>query len=112
MFRRLVNVVEVLALIGAALAVILLFANEPDSGTAAPSAPGADVFAANCAGCHGADGGGGTGPQLSDGEAVAQFPNIDDEIEVVSDGRGSMPAFGGRLSATELRDVVEYTRTL
>jgi mono/diheme cytochrome c family protein len=112
MFRRLVNVVEVLAIAAVAVVVVLLFANEPDSGSTAPSTPGARVFAANCAGCHGADGGGGTGPQLAGGAAAKRFPDVEDQITFVTDGSGAMPSFGGRLSPAEIRQVVEYTRTL
>jgi len=112
MFRRLVNVVEVLALAAAAVAIVLLFANEPDSGTSAPATPGAQIFAASCASCHGADGGGGIGPRLAGGAAAKRFPDVGDQITFVTDGRGAMPAFGGELSPAQIRDVVEYTRTL
>jgi mono/diheme cytochrome c family protein len=37
---------------------------------------------------------------------------VEDEIELVTDGRGSMPAFGGRLSSAEIDRVVAFTRTL
>ena len=116
MFRRIVNAVEVLVAIGAALVVILLFANEPElgggavNGNGAPTAAG--LYAANCASCHGPDGGGGLAPQLSDGKAAERFPDIADEIEIVTRGKVAMPAFGGSLSAREIRRVVEYTRTL
>ena len=50
MFRRVVNVVEVLALVAVVGVVLMLFANEPDSGSTTPTTPGAQVFAANCAG--------------------------------------------------------------
>jgi mono/diheme cytochrome c family protein len=112
MFRRVVNVVEVLALAAVAVAVVLLFANEPDSGSTAPTTPGAQVYAASCASCHGADGGGGTGPQLAGGAAAKRFPDVEDQITFVTDGSGSMPSFGGQLSPTQIRQVVEYTRTL
>jgi|1186.fasta_scaffold103237_2 mono/diheme cytochrome c family protein len=113
MLRKVVNLVEVLALVGVAVAVVLLFANEPGagSGSTAPSS-GAALFAANCGSCHGADGGGGLGPQLSDGAAVKRFPSVDDQVAFVTEGSGSMPAFGGRLSARQIRRVVDYTRTL
>ena len=112
MFRKLVNVVEVLAAVAVAVVVVLLFANDPDSGSSAPTTPGAQVFAANCASCHGADGGGGTGPQLAGGEAAKRFPDVDDQIAFVTKGSGAMPSFGGRLSPAQIRQVVEYTRTL
>jgi mono/diheme cytochrome c family protein len=112
MFRKLVNVIEVLALIGVAVTVVLLFANEPDTGSTAPTTPGAQIYAASCASCHGADGGGGIGPQLAGGAAVQRFPDEADQIEFVTEGSGSMPPFAGRLSPEQLRQVVEYTRTL
>jgi mono/diheme cytochrome c family protein len=114
MFRRFVDAIEVLALVAVAIAVVLLFANEPDSGsgTTTPATPGARLYAANCASCHGADGGGGTGPQLAGGVAAKRFPNVDDQVTFVTDGSGAMPSFGGELSPAEIREVVEYTRTL
>jgi mono/diheme cytochrome c family protein len=116
MFKRIVNTVEVLALLATVVFVIMLFANQSDDGGggagAAGSGPGAELYAANCARCHGSDGGGGIGPQLSDGQVADEFPDVADEIDVVTDGEGSMPAFGDRLSPTEIDDVVEYTRRL
>jgi mono/diheme cytochrome c family protein len=116
MFQRIVNTVEVLAVLATAVFVVMLFANQPDDGGGGAGAsgggPGAELYSANCARCHGSDGGGGIGPQLSDGQVVDEFPDVVDEIDVVTDGRGSMPAFGDRLSSTEIDDVVEYTRTL
>jgi cytochrome c551 len=109
MFRKLVNVVEVVAAIGVVVTVVALFANEPDSGSTALATPGAQIYAASC---HGADGGGGFGPQLSGGAAAKRFPDVADQIKFVTNGSGSMPSFGGRLSAKQLRQVVEYTRTL
>ena len=38
------------------------------------------------------------------------FPNIQNEINVVTNGAGQMPAWSGKLSATEIRAVVRYTR--
>jgi mono/diheme cytochrome c family protein len=111
MFRRIVNVVEVLALLGVAVFVVMLFANEPSTGTAAQT-PGARLFAANCATCHGTDGAGAVGPQLSDGRVVQAFPAVAGEIAVVTDGRDGMPAFGGQLSAKQIAEVVDYTRKL
>jgi mono/diheme cytochrome c family protein len=112
MFKRIVTLLEIVVLLGAAVFFVLLFANEPGSGDSAAASPGASLFAANCASCHGSDGGGGIGPQLSDGRVTAAFPDAADEIDVVTNGRGGMPAFGKVLSAAELKLVVEYTRTL
>lgn len=116
MFKRIVNVVEVLAVIAAAVFLVLLFTNEPDSGGSAGgggnASPGAVVFASNCARCHGSDGGGGLGPKLSDGQVVKDFPDAADQITFVKKGQGGMPGFADTLSPQEIQQVVEYTRTL
>jgi len=111
-FARVVDVVEYLVLAGAVVTIIALFANEPEP---APTLPGGDVagaavFEANCAACHGADGGGGVGPQLSDGAVVEAYPDVADEIAVITEGRAGMPAFGDALSPAEIDAVARYTR--
>ena len=40
------------------------------------------------------------------------FPDPQDQIAVVTHGRGGMPAFGERLSPEEIAAVVDYTRTV
>jgi mono/diheme cytochrome c family protein len=113
MFKRIVNAVEVLALIAAAVFFLLLFTNEPsESGSGASASPGATLFAANCARCHGSDGGGGLGPQLSDGAVTKRFPNVADQVKFVTRGASGMPGFGGDLSPADIEQVVAYTRTL
>src|SRR5919198_6132021 len=52
-FKRVVNIVEVVALVGVVVFVVELFANEPGGGSAAKSGPGYDVYVSNCARCHG-----------------------------------------------------------
>lgn len=112
--RRLVNLMEIVALVVALAFILLLFVNEPNDGggggggTAQP--PGAELYSSNCATCHGATGQGSVGPRLAD-VVVGRYPDAADEIAVVASGRNSMPSFSGRLSADEIREVVEYTRT-
>jgi len=111
-----VNVVQFFAAASALAFVVLLFVNDPDDGGGSEGgggpADGATVFSENCAGCHGADAGGGSGPPLDDGIVVTNFPDVQDQIDVVTNGRGPMPSFGDRLSAEEVQAVVDYTRTL
>ena len=116
-----VKIVEGMAVLGALAFVVLLFANEPerldpqaatDTGADVTEIDPAAVFADRCAGCHGPDGGGGRGPQLSDGRVAAAFPDIEDQIVVVTEGRGGMPSFGDRLTPDEIRAVVAFSRTL
>jgi mono/diheme cytochrome c family protein len=109
--NRIVAGAEALALVAIAVFVIMLFANEPDGGGSA-GGPGAEVYSARCASCHGSTGGGGIGPRLSGGAVVDAYPEISDEIAVVTDGKGRMPSFEDRLSPKEIEQVVEYTRTL
>jgi mono/diheme cytochrome c family protein len=112
MFKRIVNVVEVLAAIAAAVFFVLLFANEPASDSSGYASPGAAVFANNCARCHGANGEGQLGPQLSDGKVKKAFPNASAEVAFVTQGKDGMPSFDGVLTPTEIQQVVAYTRTL
>ena len=73
--------------------------------TVASLQQGAQIFQAKCASCHDA--------RLAS-QVARDFPNIEDEIAVVTSGRASaletMPAFGGVLTTAQIRDVVEYTR--
>lgn len=112
-FKRFVNVVEILTLVVALGFVVALFANEPGGGGGgvAKSGPGYDVYLANCAVCHGQGGQGGIGLRLA-GVVKTDFPDAQEEVAVVRDGRASMPSFRNSLSATEIQDVVAYTRTL
>ena len=111
MLGRIVNAIEILAALGALVFVVMLFANEPGGGSAAPSSP-AGLFAANCARCHGARGEGAIGPQLAH-KVAKKYPNVADEIAVVTNGisDGGMPAWRGTLTAEQIRQVVQYTRT-
>lgn len=78
-------------------------------GGATPSASGAELYAANCARCHGSQGEGIIGPSLA---GVAQtFPEVDGQIAFVSNGGGGMPRFADLLSETDIKAIVEYTRS-
>ena len=118
MFKRVVNVVEIAALVVAAVFVVLLFTNEASGGDRSSLPYAADpvlvagegLYNDNCARCHGRLGGGGAGPQLSGGRAVANYPDIAGQIAVIADGKGGMPSFGGRLDAGEIEAIARYTR--
>jgi len=69
-----------------------------------------NLYLQDCAQCHGSDGGGGAGPRLA-GKVADDFPDVEDQIAFVTKGKGGMPAFGGSLSAADIRAVVEYTRS-
>ena len=71
---------------------------------------GRQVYIDRCANCHGNDGGGGQGTKLSDGRMVTQYPNVEDQFQVIADGVRSMPGFAEALDAGEIAAVVRYTR--
>jgi len=120
MLRRISFIVEALVGVAVVVTVVLLFANDPEQPPAVPAAAeaaadgtdGASLFGDNCAVCHGGDGSGGIGPRLAGGRVVTVYPDPADEIAVVTNGRGGMPAFGERLTTDEIAAVVEYTRTV
>ena len=58
----------------------------------------------NCYVCHGGLGGGGMGPNLRDSN-----PNDDRIARLIRNGsRTGMPAYGDRLSARQIRDLIAY----
>ncbi len=83
----------------------------PPKPADAALAQGWTVFKDHCATCHGSDGGGGAGPKLA-GTVTKNYPDINAQIDVIANGKGggAMPAWDGKLTAAEIRDVAEYTR--
>jgi alcohol dehydrogenase (cytochrome c) len=76
----------------------------PSAAGPANMANGKAVYDAACLFCHGAEGEGGHGggPALTASSLAAAVR------QVVSEGRNDMPAFGGALSAEQIRDVTGY----
>jgi mono/diheme cytochrome c family protein len=77
----------------------------------------AKIFKANCEMCHGANGSGNTGP----GKAFHAKDLRSDEVqkqsdvalnEVITKGRGKMPAFGEKIKPDDVRELVAYIRSL
>jgi mono/diheme cytochrome c family protein len=90
-----------------------------DSGTGAdaadlsaptPEQQGEVIYSQRCAGCHGVDGEGVSAPSLGNGAVVERYPDVSDQIQVVTDGRGVMPSFDGTLSPEEIQAVVAFER--
>lgn len=71
---------------------------------------GREIYSDRCSSCHGSGGGGGSGPKLSDGAVVEDHPELSDTVELVRNGKGRMPAFGGTLSDDEIVAVARYVR--
>jgi cytochrome c6 len=78
---------------------------------------GADTFKAKCAMCHGADGKGETSMgktlKLRDlGSADVQSQSDSDLSGIITNGKGKMPKYDGKLTAAQISDLVKHIRTL
>ena len=70
---------------------------------------GSEIYRASCARCHGADGGGGIGRSL---RGVDQRLTVDEQIDVVVNGRNQMPRFSNTLTESDIAAVVRYQREI
>ncbi|HVT99143.1 MAG TPA: cytochrome c [Acidobacteriaceae bacterium] len=78
---------------------------------------GADTYKAKCAMCHGPDGTASTPagkamktPSFKDPASVKSTDA--DLIAVTKNGKGKMPAYAGKLTDAQIKEVVSYIRTL
>ena len=74
-------------------------------------------YKAKCAGCHGADGKGDTSMgkmmKIRDlGSADVQSQSDADLTNIITNGKGKMPKYDGKLTADQIKDLVKYIRTL
>lgn len=77
----------------------------PATGGAGNADAGKSVFDAACQFCHGAEGEGGHGG----GPSLAAARDLDTVLQIVSEGRNDMPAFGtGVLTNAQIRSVAAY----
>lgn len=111
--------IRLLHLATAVVAALALAGGCARAGTA-PLPTGADannatliegrlIYIANCARCHATSGGGGAGSRLA-GKMVDKYPDVASQIEIVTKGKGGMPAWASKLTAEEIAAVVDYTR--
>jgi len=78
---------------------------------------GADVYKTKCQSCHGAQGTPNPGIAKAMGVKPAGDPSVKSisEAQMIADttnGKGKMPAFKGKLSDAQIKDSVEYFRSL
>jgi cytochrome c6 len=78
---------------------------------------GGDLFKAKCAMCHGPDGKGqttmGKNLNLKDlGSAEVQKQSDAELTTIITNGKGKMPKYDGKLTKDQISDVVKYIRTL
>jgi cytochrome c6 len=78
---------------------------------------GAATFKAKCAMCHGATGAGdtvmGKNLKLKDlGSAEVQKQSDAELTTIITDGKGKMPAYKGKLTEAQITELVSHIRTL
>jgi mono/diheme cytochrome c family protein len=78
---------------------------------------GADTYKSKCQMCHAADGSGNTAagksmktPSLLSPDLVSKSDA--DLIAVTKNGLGKMPAYSGKLTDAQIKDVIAFIRTL
>ena len=73
----------------------------------------ADTYKAKCAGCHGPDGGGKPAMKTKDlGSSDIQKMSDADLTAMIANGKGTMPAYKGKMTDAQISDMVKYIRTL
>ncbi|BCX13040.1 MAG: cytochrome c6 [Thermosynechococcus sp.] len=89
---------------------IALFVSLTPVAFAADLANGAKVFSGNCAACHMGGGNVVMANKTLKKEALEQFGMYSEDaiIYQVQHGKNAMPAFGGRLTDEQIRDVAAY----
>jgi cytochrome c6 len=80
-------------------------------------AQGADIYKAKCQSCHGATGVPSAGMAKSMGVRSVADPDVksmseEKMIAITTDGHAKMPAFKGKLTDAQIKDVVAYFRSL
>jgi len=88
--------------------VLVGFAQDTDSSPAG-------IYKTNCAACHGPDGRGssvGKSLHVPDLHSSQVQQLSDTELNnAITQGKGNMPPFGGRLSEDQISSLVKYIRT-
>jgi cytochrome c6 len=96
-----------------AISLVVLFG----SVTSLAQSTGADTYKAKCQMCHGADGLGNTPAGKAMNAHPFNSPDVIKESDadltaVIKSGKNKMPAFAGKLTDPQIKDVVAYIHTL
>src|SRR6185312_4024873 len=78
---------------------------------------GADIYKAKCQMCHAADGSANTPAGKAKKARALTAPEVlkesdADLLAIIQNGKNQMPAYKGKLSDEEMKDVLEYVHTL
>ena len=72
----------------------------------------ADLYKAKCAGCHGADGSKSAMGSKPLNDAEVQKMSAADLAAVITNGKGKMPAYKGKLTDEQITGLADYVKTL
>jgi cytochrome c6 len=102
-----ITMVVVLAVAAASLA----------SSSAMAQQDAAGLYKSKCAACHGADGTGNTAVGKSMKIRDSHSPDVQKETdaqltEMISSGKGAMPAYKGKITDEQIKQLVAYIREL
>jgi mono/diheme cytochrome c family protein len=102
--------------IGTGIALVTLMAATTCTCAVSQSA-GADTYKAKCQSCHGAEGTPNPGIAKAMGVKPANDPSVKSisEEQMITDtanGKAKMPAFKGKLTDDQIKDSVDYFRSL
>jgi len=97
------------------VAVVAIFAFAVVTASYAQDA--AAIYKSKCQACHGADGTGDTTMGKKLGARDFHSPDVakmtDTELfDITKKGKAKMPAYEGKLTDSQIKDLVKYTRTL
>jgi len=103
----------------AILAMVILLQSSSQAARAANPilGDGGETFKAKCAGCHGADATGNTAAgkamKVRDLTSADVQGQTDEQLyDIVTKGKGKMPAYEKSLGADKCKELVAYIRTL
>lgn len=98
----------------AAVFAVAAYYPQQFGGVAEAQRGGAAVYAGNCAVCHGTDGRAqtrkGREADAVDLTSSEWSPDAGRDTRIVTRGKGSMPAFGRKLTKAQISAVVQYIR--
>lgn len=75
-------------------------------------AAGADDYKAKCAMCHGADGKGAMAKKMGSQDLAGTALSEADIAKTITDGKGKMTGFKGKLTDDQIKAVAAYVKTL
>ena len=92
---------------------VMLFGLVVGMAVPAMAQDGPTLYKSKCQMCHGPDGKGSAVGLKMGAKPFSEAKGSEKEfIEITENGKGKMPAFKGKLTDAQIKEVVQYVRTL